>query len=238
MTRDFNCKYCDIKKMTCFSYLSEEDVKLLNKTKVSTVYKKGQAIFHEGMVPTGLYCLSQGKIKISRIGVDGKEQIVRIVTEGSLLGVRALLSGRKYTASAITLVDSTGCYISKQVFLQYVKKYPEISNCMIVMLSTLLEEAEGKMTSMAQKPVRERLAESLLILNNVFTTDPVKVESDDEQVPITLSREDLANIVGTATETVIRLISEFREEKLIAVKGRNIILLDIDSLRKLGKVFY
>ena len=238
MVRDLNCKYCDIRNVTCFSALTKEDLKELNESKVSTIYKKNQVIFQEGMLPTGLYCLSKGKIKISKIGIDGKEQIVRLVMEGGLLGIRALLSGRKYSATAATIEETVVCYINKQTFLKFVLKYPDISNCMIVLLSTLLEEAENKITSLAQKPVRERLAESLLILNSIFEHDPVEKQDGNSDVAITLSREDLANIVGTATETVIRLLSDFRENKLISIKGRSVTLLDIEGLRKEGKVYY
>jgi CRP/FNR family transcriptional regulator len=238
MVRDLNCKYCDIRNVTCFTRLTEEDLAELNESKVSTVYKKNQIIFQEGMLPTGLYCLSKGKIKISKTGPDGKDQIVRFVTEGGLLGVRALLSGRKYSATAATLEETIVCYINKQTFLKFVLKYPDISNCMIVLLSTLLEEAENKITSMAQKPVRERLAESLVILNSIFEHDTAEGHASDNETAITLTREDLANIVGTATETVIRLLSEFREEELIFIQGRSIALRDIEGLRKIGNVNY
>jgi CRP-like cAMP-binding protein len=93
------------------------------------------------------------------------------------------------------------------------------------------------MTSMAQKPVRERLAESLLLLNNCLYTETEHFSSPGENTTIKLSREDLANIVGTATETVIRLLSEFRTAGLIESEGRNIVILDIDGLRKVGKVY-
>jgi CRP-like cAMP-binding protein len=106
----------------------------------------------------------------------------------------------------------------------------------MVLLSSLLEEAENKMTTLAQKPVRERLAESLLILNNLFRSEG-KCKILNENSTISLSREDLANIVGTATETVIRLLSEFKEEKLVSISGRSITLLDVDGLKRAGKVY-
>jgi CRP-like cAMP-binding protein len=106
---------------------------------------------------------------------------------------------------------------------------------MITLLSILLEEAENKMTSMAQKPVRDRLAESLLLLNNIFHTESGSCLLN-EDATISLTREDLANIVGTATESVIRLLSEFREKGFIAINGRDITILDIEGLKKVGKV--
>lgn len=235
MINELDCIGCLIRSHTCFADLDTADLGLMNVSKVTNMYKRGQIIFYEGMMPTGIFCLNRGKIKISKRGIDGKEQIVRFVVEGGLLGIRALLGGRKYSASATTLEDSIVCFISKETFFRIAEKNPKITECMIMLLSELLEEAEKKMTSMAQKPVRERLAESLLLLNNLFHTDsgPCLLNED---ATITLTREDLANIVGTATETVIRLLSEFREKGYVSVEGRDITILDIEGLKKTGKV--
>jgi len=147
-----------------------------------------------------------------------------------LLGIRALMGGRKYSASATTLEESVVCYIDQKTFFKLSTKYPDISHCVMTLICTLLEEAEAKMTSLAQKPVRERLAEGLLIIDELFNK-PGGCRSDDEH-SISLTREDLANIVGTATETVIRLLSDFKEEKLIDIEGRKVILLDREGLKK------
>jgi CRP-like cAMP-binding protein len=206
------------------------DMDELVSKKISTVYKKGQTIFYEGMMPTGIYCLHKGKIKIAKTGIDGKEQITRFVCEGGLLGIRALMGGRKYSASATTLEESIVCYIDQKTFFKLTTKYPDISHCVMTLICSLLEEAESKMTSLAQKPVRERLAEGLLILDELFNK-PGGCRSEDDH-SILLTREDLANIVGTATETVIRLLSDFKDEKLIETDGRKIILIDKEGLKK------
>ncbi|MCD4735686.1 MAG: Crp/Fnr family transcriptional regulator, partial [Bacteroidales bacterium] len=114
------------------------------------------------------------------------------------------------------------------------QKYPDINNCLLSTLSQLLKEAEEKMTSMAQKPVRERLAETLLFLNNLFNSNS-QSEIVDSGSNIILPREDLANIVGTATETVIRLLSDFKEDKLISIEGRKIILKDVEGLKSIAR---
>lgn len=221
--------------MSCFGKLGFDDLKYLESAKTSTFYKKDQTIFYEGRTPTGIYCLNEGNVKIYKIGIDGKEQIVRFVRPGELLGIRALVSGREYVASAGTLENSVVCFIEKRAFLKMTIKYPDLSHCLMINLSHLLEEAENKLTSLAQKGVRERLAETLLILNSVFETEANRVSQNGPS--ISLSRTDLANIVGTATETVIRLLSEFKEAKLIRVTGRKIVLLDIEGLKKIGKIF-
>lgn len=234
MPHQLNCKDCIVRSSTCFSDLSSQDIDMLVDRKISTVYKKGQTIFYEGMMPTGIYCLNRGKIKISRHGSDGKEQIVRFVLEGGLLGIRALMGGRKYSASATTLEESVVCYIDQKTFFKLSTRYPHISQCVMTLICTLLEEAEAKMTSLAQKPVRERLAEGLIILDEMFNKEIACRESDPEHA-ISLTRDDLANIIGTATETVIRLLSDFREERLIDTDGRKIILLNRDGLKKVAR---
>ena len=233
---EISCLNCEIRSSNCFSLLSREDLLDYNKDKKSTLYKKNQVVFYAGRHPTGIFCLKSGKVKIAKTGIDGKEQIVRFVTNGELLGIRALLSGRQYSATATALEDSVICYITKHAFFKIILKYPTVSKCLMKSLSQMLEEAEDKMTSMAQKPVRERLAESLIILNNVFKAGKPDSPSVLNSF-ISLSRVDLANLVGTATETVIRLLSEFKEEKLVEIYGRKIKLLDVDRLKKVGKIY-
>jgi len=210
-----------------------DDIGELIDKKISTVYKKGQTIFYEGMMPTGIYCLNSGKIKIAKQGADGKEQIVRFVLEGGLLGIRALMGGRKYSASATTIEESVVCYIEQKTFFKLSTKYPHISQCVMSLICALLEEAEAKMTSMAQKPVRERLAEGLLVLDELFN-GAGGCKSADNDHSISLTREDLANIIGTATETVIRLLSDFKEAELIEIEGRKILILDKSGLKKVA----
>jgi len=228
-----SCPSCLIKSISFFKELSKEDLSELNKNKICNFYKKGQIVFYDGRIPTGIYCLEQGKIKIFKIGIDGKEQIVRFATPGSIFGIRALLSGRHYHASAGTLEDSVICFVSKSFFFYLLKKYPLLSDEIMLYLCKLLEDAEQKIISIAQRPVRERLAETLLILNGLFSSKGKSYLNYKISIP----REDMANIVGTATETVIRLLSEFKEEHLIQIKGRSITLVDIEGLKQTARIF-
>jgi CRP/FNR family transcriptional regulator, polysaccharide utilization system transcription regulator len=228
-----SCPSCLIKSVSFFHELSNGDLAELNKNKICTFYKKGQTVFYDGRIPTGLYCLEQGKIKIFKVGIDGKEQIVRLASSGSLFGVRALISGRHYQASAATLEDSVICFVSKSFFFYLLKKYPLLSDEIMLYLCLLLEEAEDKIISIAQKPVRERLAETLLNLNTIFSSDG----NTYFNYKISIPREDMANIVGTATETVIRLLSEFKEEQLIKIKGRAITLTNIEGLKQTARMY-
>nr|NQU93709.1 Crp/Fnr family transcriptional regulator [Bacteroidota bacterium] len=233
MFTDSGCSGCLVRHISCFDTLSKVELELLDKGKIITFYKKGQVVFHEGRVPTGLFCLKSGKVKISKIGCDGKGQIVRIVLSGGLLGIRSFLAGRYYMSTATTLEDSLVCFIDRPVFSNITTRNPLISHCIMTTLCNLLKEAEEKMTSLAQKQVRERLAETLLILDNIYKSQDNQIEDTG----ISLSREDLANIVGTATETVIRLLKEFKNENIIYTNGRKIHLKDVESLKKIARHF-
>lgn len=229
-----SCVDCASRTNSCFSVLDESDIKLLDLKKEATFYKKGQAIFFNGRNPTGVFCLMEGKVKMAKMGSDGKDQIVRFVLPGKLLGIRAFLSECKYTATATAIEDSLICYLPGDQFKYLQSKYPTITSCMITTLSQLLCEAENKMTSIAQKNVRERLAETLLELQQVFSYGEKRKGSSR---PISLTREDLANIIGTATETVIRLLSDFKDTGIIDIEGRKVILKDINALKSIAKGF-
>lgn len=228
------CTDCASRSNSCFSVLDEDDVVKLNEQKEPVKYPKNQIIFHSGRKPTGVYCLMEGKVKMSKMGPDGKDQIVRFVLPGKLLGIRAFLGDCAYTATATSIEDSIICYIPGDLFMYLQEKYPSITSCMITTLSQLLCEAEDKMTSIAQRNVRERLAETLLDLQTVFAYGE---KTNEDPHPIALTRGDLANIVGTATETVIRLLSDFKENDLIDIQGRKIIIKNTPALKTLAKGF-
>ena len=228
-----SCVSCLTKSLSFFTELDEFDLINLSNNKTCNFYKKGHIVFYEGRIGTGVYCLEQGHVKLYRVGMDGKEQIVRLAAPGSLLGIRSLLVNERYTLSAATLEDSVICFINKSFFFHLTNKYPKMNTDIVGYLCVKLKEAEDKIISIAQKPVRERLAESLLILNRVFKPNG-KTEIKHK---ISLPREDLANIVGTATETVIRLLHEFKDENLISIDGRSITLTNIEELKHTAKNF-
>lgn len=227
-----SCDECPIHKRSIFKVIDELDMLDLSIKKTCYFYRKGQVIFYEGKGALGIYCVHSGRVKVFKHGSEGKEQIIRVALPGEVVGLRSVISGRPYSASATALDDSVCCFISKRKFFQLTIKYPDISQRIMLTLSILLDGAENKITSLAQKSVRERLAETLLTLDDVFKTDHIA----DGSV-ISLSREDLANMVGTATETVIRLLSEFKHDELIEIQGRKIKVLNKRMLTKIGKSF-
>lgn len=194
-------------------------------------YKKGDAIFDEGSHANGLYCILSGKVKISRMGEGGKEQIVRLAGSRDVIGYRALLAGETYRSSAIALEDTQVGFVPKKTFYDILQSNPEMSMGMMKLLSQDLEQSETKRVDIATKTVRERLAEVLLLLKETYGT-----KEDDNILDINISRDELAGIVGAATEVLIRQLAKFKEEGLIETKGRQIRLIDPEGLLKISKL--
>lgn len=199
----------------------------IDAAKVCSIYKKGDVVFQEGTYPFGIYCVNTGKIKLSHSGDDGREQIVRLAKPGDIIGYKALLSAEKYTASAIALDDSSVCFIPKDLFISILQKDANLSFEMMRIIASELRKAETKITHLAQKPVRERLAETLLFIKETYG-----VEQDGTTLNVRLSREEIANLVGTATESAIRLLSEFKKDGLIELQGKKIRLLNPEEITR------
>jgi CRP/FNR family transcriptional regulator len=214
------CQSCNQRFTSVFCKAKQEFIEEINEQKVCNVYKKGQTLFNEGSYPFGVYCINEGKVKLSHLGDDGKEQIIRLLRGGDVLGYRALLSGERYSASAIVLEDTQVCFIPKELFLSVLKNDAGLAFEMMKLLSDELHKAEVKLTHLAQKPIRERLAETLLFIKETYG-----FEADGITLNVRLSREEIANLVGTATESTIRLLSEFKKDGMVELEGKKIKIL-------------
>lgn len=219
------CENCTVRYKSIFCNLVLNELESLSEHKGCAFYKKEQIIFREDAYPHGLFCINKGKVKISKIGNDGKEQIVRLAREGDVIGYRALISGEAYTASAFALEETDICYIPKETFFQILEDNASLSMLLMKRLSTDLKAAEDKIINLAQKPVRERLAEALLFVKNVFG-----LEDDQKTIKATLKREEIANIAGTSVESTIRTLSEFNKDKIIKIERKKIKILDFKRL--------
>ncbi|MGX5818074.1 Crp/Fnr family transcriptional regulator [Chitinophaga lutea] len=219
------CRFCKQYPGAIFTAATPEHIAELAAAKQCAVYKKGQDIFQEGAHPYGIYIINTGKVKLSHSGDEGREQIIRLVKPGDMIGYKALISNEPYTATATVLEESAVCFIPREVFLQVLQKDTALSLHMMQIVTNELRRAEVKITHLAQKPVRERLAETLLTLKETYG-----LEADDQTINVTLSREEIANLVGTATESAIRLLSEFRKEKVIDLSGKKIRILQLQKL--------
>jgi len=216
-----------------FDDLPTEDTVLLGRNMVTHNYKKGEILFREGSYPTGIYYIKKGKVKKYKSDKDGREQIFYVCKSGELLGYHALLSEENYTDSSCTLEEATISFIPKDDFLQAVRSSALLSNRLLKCMSHEFGVLVNGITIFAQKTVRERLALSLLILRNKYK----KEDQEGKPVELTLSREDLAKMVGTARETLTRLLHDFKEEDLIETQGRKIILKKPLVLSKIADLY-
>ena len=203
----------------------------MTDVKTCAFFKKGQIMMHEGSRPNGVYCIYSGKAKLFRLGTEGKEQIIRFAKEGDLIGYRALLSSEQLSASIQVLEDTHACFIPRSEMFKMIEINSKFSLEVMKMACHELGEAGRLITNLAQKTVRERLAEVLLLLVSTFGTD------ENGNIDVSLTREEIANIVGTATESVIRLLSEFKDDEYIVLKGRKIKIMNKPALAKVGQVF-
>jgi CRP/FNR family transcriptional regulator len=230
---DLVCENCKVQEISRFKHLNAKDLDDMTQSKTCTAYKKGQVLFHEGTRPLGVFCVHAGKIKIYKTGYDGKDQIIQITKPGDLIGYKAMISEEMYPVSAETLEDATVCFIPRTDFLSVLDASSQLNRILLKEACQELGVMTESLTNLAQKPVRERLAVTLLMLKDTYGIDAV----DNGEVEINLTREDLANTVGTATETLIRLLHDFKEEKLIESKGRKIRVIDDRGLFKVANVY-
>lgn len=227
-----HCENCSARSKGVFCDLQHMNLDDVSSHKVMNHYKKGQTIFFQGNPPMGLYCVSTGKIKITRTGDDGKESIVRIAGPGDILGHRSLFSKESYEATATVLEESTICFLEKNYILSAIQAYPSVAMNIIEKLSRDMGAAERRSASMFQKNARERLADLFLEFADHYGIR----EKSLIRLDIRLSRDEMASIIGSAHETVIRLISEFKDEGILHLEGKVIFIKDMEKLREFANI--
>ncbi|MCC2589381.1 Crp/Fnr family transcriptional regulator [Chryseobacterium sp. MFBS3-17] len=210
--------------------LSAEDFKKYQHTTENVKYRKGEMLFDEQELPQNVYLIKKGTAKLAKQGSYGKEQILRFIKEDDLIGYRSILCGENFQARAEAMTDIEAVKIPAEFFMYLLENDGKLSFVMLQKTAFELGESANTVTFLAQKTVRERLAEILLLLEQKLGTDP------EGFINISLTREEIANLIGTATESAIRLISEFKQDKLIETEGRAIKILNHDKLIKLGHV--
>jgi len=225
------CARCTLQTGSIFKHLSPEETDLISFEKEFRQYKRGDVLYNEGSRISGFYCVNSGIIKVFKTGFDGKEQIIRFAKPGDIIAYRSVLSNEVACTSAKVIEDCRVCFIPAEILISFVKTNPDFAYELLKLACHELGEANSFITDIAQKTVRERLAEVLLLLVNDFGLD------DQNQLQISLTREELANIVGTATESVIRLLSEFKTDKLVELSGRKIRIMNRKGLEKISNVF-
>jgi len=212
----------------CFKDLKPKEKENINFEKICLSYKRGDIVYSQKHNGGGVYAIQKGVLKLYKTGLDGKEQIIRFAKAGDLIGFRSLLNEEPFCTSARVLEDAILCYIPAKFFLNLRKNNSDFSMNLLKISCKELGDSNNFILDLSQKSLRARVAKILVMLNNTFGLDT------DNYIQIELTREEMANLVGTATESVIRLLSDFKSDSLISISGRRIAILNLDRLLKIA----
>ena len=210
------------------SALTEEQREAFFSYRKLFVFDAGKLIFHDHGIPTGVYFLEEGFAKIYKIGFMGKQQIFYIYKPGDLLGYQAMLCNEPYEDFCEALTQCKLSFIEKEDFKHLMDTIPTLKDLLIKNISHEFGVLVNSIAVLAQKTVRERLALFLLVLEERFR------KNNHKEGVIFLSREDLANVIGARRESLTRMLSEFKNDGIIKVDGRNIKIKDKSSLEQIA----
>ena len=219
---------CYKKLKRTFPNLTDAEFQTLLAPNSIHACKKGELLYEEGTRIKGCYFIYSGIIKIYQTGQEGKEQIIKFDQEGDIFGFRSVIRHEPACTSAKTLSDSILCYISDKILLTLLKNNSGFAYDMVQIACKELGDANRYIRDIAQKSVKERLAEILLLIAGEFGIET------DGTLKLNITREELSNFVGTATETVIRLLSDYKADGLVEAKGRKIKLLNIEKMKTIA----
>ncbi len=213
-----------------FSRLTQDEMDILHYETICQGQKAGTVIYHERSKMSGVYYVNKGIVKMYKTGINNREKIIKFAKKGDIFGFRSVLSNELADTTACVIEDAMICFINAKLFTNLIKKNHDFSMEVLKVSLKELGDANKFIIDISQKTVRERLAEILLILKDSFGID------EQRCLKVCLSREELANLVGTATESIIRLLSEFKGDKYIEVYGRKIKILKAEALKKLARI--
>jgi CRP-like cAMP-binding protein len=217
LNKSRDCKSCESRTDSVFCSLPDEAIEILNNSKITNVFKKGQFVFYSGNFPSGLYCINSGVVRLESTGATGNNHILRVVRGGGILGYRSLFAEEAYEASAIVHEDAQICLIPKHAVLELLKKHPDVGLKFLSYVSKELKAAENRLCGQTDKNASERVAEALLFL---------KANFQDQN----WTRREIAEWTGTTPETVMRTLSDFESEGYLELKGRKINIINRDAL--------
>jgi len=222
----------DFKSESILTDLPADDFELLTANKIEKLYKKGEIIFREGAYPAGIFFIKDGKVKKYKLDNDGKEHIIYVANTGELLGYHAILSEDRYPDSAAALEESKIAFVSKEDFLDTLQQSEVLGRRLLKTLSHEFAVLVNSISMYAQKSVRERLALQLIVLREKYKVN----FKPGMPVEINMGRDDLASLVSTARENVVRVLTEFKDEEILVTKGRKIIVHDVGRLIQIANL--
>jgi CRP-like cAMP-binding protein len=228
---DSQIEFCLENPNSVFKGLHTRDKESVTRNCSVIHVNKGGFVYTEGEKSKGLICLVSGKFKIYRIGVGGREQILKLVRPSELTGFRNIFQVSEWIDSAVAIEDSVVCLIDRNAITNILKTNTDFSFRMMKLISDELTFANERIISLTQKHVRGRLVETLLMLSEIYG-----LESDGKTINASLSRDDLAHHSNMTTSNAIRTLSNLAAEGKIAIKRKKITLLDIPALEMISKV--
>lgn len=224
------CEQCIIREYSSLKALTREELLTISETKTHFIVKKGETIFTEGDNLNGVFCIKDGFCKLTKLNSNGKDTIVKLAKDGDLLGQRSIINEETSNLTATAIEDMQICFIPKKEMMDYFTDNNKFSLLVTRDICNHLKDADKGLADHTHKTVKERLAIILLKLEEVGGTN-----QETNALNIQLSREDLANMVGTATESCIRLLSDLKKEGIIELSGKKIILKDKAELKALAQ---
>lgn len=225
------CENCIVRQFNSLRAMSKEELKKVSDSKTVRKIKKGQPLFEEGEKLNGVFCVRNGVSKLSKLSANGKDQIVKLAARGEVMGQRSVIAKETTNLSAVAVSDMEVCFIPKESIVNTLHTNPNFTLEVLRHMAHDLKEADDVIVNMSQKTVKQRIAEAFLYLKNNFGED------NEGFLALTLSREDIANVVGTATESAIRIISEFKKKGYIHSSGKRLGIKDERKLKDLVEGF-
>ena len=216
-----------ISQAPLFNGLSQEQLTQIRQIAIDKFYDKGKTIFLESDDCNGFYIVVAGKVKIYKVSLDGKEQILHIFGPGNPFGEVPVFSGRKFPANAETLIKSHLLFIPRKAFVDLISEHPSLALNMLAILSMRLRQFTVQVENLSLKEVPARLAAYLTYLADEQATG--------DSVSLTISKGQLASLLGTIPETLSRILAKMSKEDLIQVDARNIRLLNRNGLEELAQ---
>lgn len=221
------CENCIVRQFNSLRAMNKEELKKVSDSKVSRKIKKGEVLFEEGEKLAGVFCVRNGVSKMSKLSANGKDQIVKLASKGVVMGQRSVIAEESTNLSAVAVNDMEVCFIPKEIISNTLHSNPNFAVEVLRHMAHDLKEADDVIVNMSQKTVKQRMAEAFLYLKKNYGEDEAGF------LRLALSREDYSNIVGTATESCIRIISEFKKKGLIKTRGKQIGIADERKLQDL-----
>ncbi|MEZ4749680.1 MAG: Crp/Fnr family transcriptional regulator [Bdellovibrionota bacterium] len=225
--KTFSCEDCSAKNASLFAGLSPDELQRINACRSIRHFEKRARIFAQGEAALGVHCVHRGKLRLFHVSESGREQTLRLITEGGVVGTEALLTEKSYSVSAETLESAEVCFLEKKAFLELLEDSPSLARRLLQTLAKEVQIQEETISAFARKSVRERVAQTLLALNERFG----KQSQIGSRLHIPLKRAEIATLSGTVLESAVRCLSDFRNDGFIHQIGRDIYIVSVEKLR-------